>query len=44
MKNTYNESGYFTYDSTQNFATLLDENGNVTNEFTVYKELDLLIL
>ena len=39
LKNTYNESGYFTYDSTQNFATLLDENGNVTNEFTVYKEL-----
>lgn len=31
--------GYFEFDSCQNFATLLDENGNRTNDFTVYKEL-----
>ena len=39
ISSVYNSSGYFEFDSCQNFATLLDPNGNVTNNFTVYKEL-----
>ena len=39
IESIYNDSGYFEFDSCQNFATLLDEQGNVTNDFTVYKEL-----
>ena len=39
LKSTYEESGYLEYNSCQNFATLLDENGDITNNFTVYKEL-----
>ena len=35
----YNESGYFEFDSCQNFATLYDENGQLTGNFTVYEEL-----
>ncbi len=36
---TYKSSGYFEFDSTQNFATLIDENGQVGSNFTVYQEL-----
>jgi len=39
LQSTYNASGYFEFDSCQNFATLLDENGNVKSDFTVYKQL-----
>ncbi len=39
LQSIYNESGYFEYDSTQNFATLLDEEGNLTDTFTVYDQL-----
>ncbi|HAV91271.1 MAG TPA: hypothetical protein DCW44_08375 [Eubacterium sp.] len=50
LKSVYDESGYFEFDSCQNFATLLDENGqpktpytdaadNQVIDFTVYKEL-----
>lgn len=36
IQSTYNETGYFEYNSTQNYATLINTNdGN----FTVYKEL-----
>ena len=40
IKETYEETGYFTYDSTQNFATLRAPNSDeITDTFTVYKEL-----
>lgn len=39
VESIYNSSGYFEFDSCQNFATLLDENGQRTSNFTVYKEL-----
>ena len=50
LKSVYEESGYFEFDSCQNFATLLnedgtpkasytDEYGNQVVDFTVYKEL-----
>ncbi len=39
LESTYHASGYYEYDSCQNFATLLDKNGNKTTNFTVYKEL-----
>ena len=39
LEEVYNESGYFQYDSTQTFATLLDPAGNVSDTFTVYNEL-----
>lgn len=50
LKSVYDESGYFEFDSCQNYATLLDENGqsktpytdaagNQVIDFTVYKEL-----
>ena len=39
LARTYNGSGYFTFDSTQNFATLWDKDGNLTTDFTVYREL-----
>ena len=39
IESSYHSSGYFRYDSTENFATLLDDNGNAGNTFTVYKEL-----
>ena len=35
----YNESGYFEFDSCQNFATLYNDNKELTSNFTVYKEL-----
>lgn len=35
----YNDSGYFEFDSCQNFATLYNEQGNLVSDFTVYKEL-----
>ena len=39
IKSVHDSSGYFEFDSCQNFATLLDSNNNVTNNFTVYREL-----
>ena len=40
IKNTYYSSGYYEFDSTQNFASFYDENGNKdNNNFTVYNEL-----
>ena len=39
LKSTYEQSGYLEYNSCQNFATLLDDNGNVKDSFTVYQEL-----
>jgi hypothetical protein len=40
IKSTYEASGYFEFDSCQNYATLLDPATNsVTDNFTVYKEL-----
>lgn len=39
LESTYHASGYYEYDSCQNFATLIDANGNRTSNFTVYKEL-----
>ncbi len=45
IKNTYVSSGYFEFDSTQNYATLLQETGDpgnpytVGNQFTVYEQL-----
>lgn len=38
LESTYEGSGYFEFDSTQNFATLRD-GPNVTNQFTVFQEL-----
>ena len=35
----YNDSGYFEFDSCQNFATLYDEQGHLGSDFIVYKEL-----
>ncbi|MCR4645855.1 MAG: hypothetical protein K5695_10690 [Oscillospiraceae bacterium] len=37
IKSTYEASGYFEFDSCQNFATLMDSNND--GNFTVYKEL-----
>ena len=39
IKSTYDTSGYFEFDSCQNFATLLQPDGSIGNNFTVYKEL-----
>ena len=40
LESIYNESGYFEYDSTQNFATLIsDEDGSIQSDFTVYDQL-----
>ena len=39
IESIYKESGYFEFDSCQNFATLYNENGDLTSNFTVYKEL-----
>ena len=35
----YRSSGYFEFDSCQNFATLIKEDGTTGTDFTVYKEL-----
>ena len=39
LESTYNASGYFDFDSAQNFATLIQPDGRAGNNFTVYKEL-----
>ena len=39
LESTYNASGYFEYDSCQNYATLVRPNGTIGTDFTVYKEL-----
>ena len=39
LAGTYNGSGYFTYDSTQNFATLVQDDGTIGSKFKVYREL-----
>ncbi len=39
IQSLYEESGYFEFDSCQNFATLYDQNGNKQNDFIVYEEL-----
>ena len=39
IENTYNESGYFEFDSCQNFATLYQEDGNLGSNFIVYEQL-----
>ena len=38
-QSVYDESGYFEYNSCQNFATIKDENGDISDEFTVYRQL-----
>lgn len=39
IKSIYEDSGYFEFDSCQNFATLKQPNGTIGSNFTVYKEL-----
>lgn len=39
LESTYNETGYFEFDSTQSFATLYDPEGNLGTDFYVYREL-----
>ncbi|MBR2523529.1 MAG: hypothetical protein IKE53_03725 [Clostridiales bacterium] len=39
VESTHNATGYFEYDSTQSFATLVDQDGNPRTDFTVYQEL-----
>jgi fibro-slime domain-containing protein len=39
IESIYESSGYFEYDSCQNFATLVKSDGSVGTDFTVYKEL-----
>ena len=39
IANTYYSSGYYEFDSTQNFATLVQENGSIGSNFTVYEQL-----
>ena len=39
LKSRYDEDGYFYYNSADNFATLIDDNGNTTNSFRVYNQL-----
>ena len=39
LDSTYQDSGYFEFDSSQNFATLIQPNGSVGSDFTVYREL-----
>ena len=39
LESTYGTSGYFEYDSCQNFATLVQQNGQIGSNFTLYKEL-----
>ncbi len=39
LESTYNDSGYFEFDSCQSFATLIQPDGTVGSNFTVYKEL-----
>ena len=39
IESIYNTSGYFEYDSCQNFATLVKPDGTIGTDFTVYKEI-----
>ena len=39
IQSVYNESGYFEYDSTQNFATLIGPDGQPQSTFIVYDQL-----
>lgn len=39
IKSIHDSSGYFEFDSCQNYATLLNENGEVSDTFRVYREL-----
>ncbi|MBQ5317406.1 MAG: hypothetical protein J6I96_07610 [Oscillospiraceae bacterium] len=40
IKSVYESSGYFEFDSCQNFASFYDENGNMSEtDFTVFREL-----
>lgn len=39
LESVYNASGYFEFDSCQNFATLVGDDGTRGTDFTVYKEL-----
>ena len=39
LSRTYEESGYFEFDSCQNFATLIQEDGTVGTNFIVYNQL-----
>ena len=39
ISSTYEASGYFEFDSCQNFATLIQEDGSKGKDFIVYKEL-----
>lgn len=39
LQSIYDESGYFEFDSCQNFATLKQQDGSYSTDFTVFKEL-----
>lgn len=39
IESTYSASGYFEFDSCQNFATLVQEDGSLGTDFIVYKDL-----
>lgn len=39
IKSIHDSTGYFEFDSCQTFATLQDKNGQLTDNFTVYREL-----
>ena len=39
IDSTYRASGYFEFDSAQNYATLLGRDGTLGTDFTVYREL-----
>ena len=39
IQSVYDETGYFYYNSAENFATLKDNNRNTTKKFTVYNQL-----
>ena len=39
LKSIYTNSGYYEFDSTQNYATLVQEDGTIGNQFTVYEQL-----
>ncbi|MBO4878385.1 MAG: hypothetical protein J5501_10295 [Ruminococcus sp.] len=44
IKSTYEESGYFEFNSSQNFATLVPNSGGENDgDFTVYKELGTVL-
>ncbi|MDD6519322.1 MAG: SpaA isopeptide-forming pilin-related protein [Oribacterium sp.] len=39
IQSVYDETGYFYYNSAENFATLKNDSGNTTNTFKVYNQL-----